>query len=231
MQLFGIDLSSQEKTGLSMSIGGQRASSEAPPSAPIPDAAYTQKALAADNTMTGHFVHAGRKQSKYITGLMMGFELEKTFSNQMRSVVAGYNNLVDLTAKAKALAGDKINNIDRERIGEEAADHVKTVIDNEVSDTNNEKLEDIREEIEEKADEAVKPESEKALENTTAPREELEKSLDGKTQADPTGATPSGEKKTVTASDQSADAGSQPPYNPADSMLPESIPAAIDILV
>jgi hypothetical protein len=184
MKLFGIDFSSQERVGLSMTIGGQRTPSRGAAAVPdITDTLNSRSLRPDDNTSGGHFVHAVRERSVYINGFLKGLELEKSFANQMRSVVAGYNNLVELTAKAKALAGDKINNIDRERIGKEAADHVKTVIDDEVSDTNNEKLEDIREDIEEKADEAVKPESEKALENETSPQEELEETLDGNDQA------------------------------------------------
>jgi hypothetical protein len=238
MDLFGIDFSPIKQTGLSLAIDGQAVPSRSGADAaasPLPSPDIITK-TSAPTAAGGHFVHAGSNRSVYISGLLKGLELEKNFANQMRSVVAGYNNLVELTAKAKALAGDKINNIDRERIGKEAADHVKTVIDDEVSDTNNEKLEEIREEIEQKADETVKPESEKALENEPSPQKELEESLDDNEQAAAgaeEAASPLAEEAQAPDAEPEivAETGPPTPTGPVETGLAAPVRSPIDLMV
>jgi hypothetical protein len=112
----------------------------------------------------GHFVHAYREESRYIAGLKAGLALENSFLDQMQAVVSKYRKLVELS-------GDP-------SYAKDAVEAVNSIVEDEVKDTNNEKLEEAREDIEEKADEAMATESQKVLENETSPQEALDESLD-----------------------------------------------------
>ena len=180
MILSGIDLTQRTSTGFTQS-GTTGRTAEKNDTVQAPKAQGVT--LSNTNMMAGHFVHGAKEDSKYISGLMKGLDVEQSFSSQMNSLVTGYKNVGELTAKAKALQGKEMTNADWALLGQQAEDDVKTIVDDEVSDTHEEKLEDIRDDIEEKADEAVTPESEKALENETAPQEALEESLEDGEQA------------------------------------------------
>ncbi|MEZ7196895.1 hypothetical protein [Pseudodesulfovibrio karagichevae] len=161
MDLFGIE-SAQQTTSLFKLGGVNRQAADTTKSV---EAADTHNAVwDSSNIMAGHFVHAYREESRYIAGLKTGLALQNSFRDQMQAVLSKYRKLVELT-------GDP-------SYAKDAVKAVNSIVDNEVKDTNTEKLEEAREDIEKKADEAMATESQKALENETSPQEALDKSLD-----------------------------------------------------
>ena len=145
--------------------------------------------LSSESMMASHFVHAGRRQSEYVSGMMVGLDLQNQFATQMQSVVAGYRDVANLTAMAKALQGKEIDNADLNLIGTKAAEALEDVIDAEVSEKNAEQAEELRQDVEEKAEEATASEIEKVLENETLPQEALEEDLEDAAPADENGQT------------------------------------------
>jgi hypothetical protein len=190
MSLFGIDFTQQTAprgftlAGAARSADGNASTAEAaaPESGTASSTPETSRSkgvsLSSENMMASHFVHAGRKQSEYVSGMMIGLDLQNQFATQMQSVVSGYRDVANLTAMAKALQGKEINNADLSLIGTKAAETMEDVIDGKVSEENAEQAEDIRRDVEERAEEATASESEKVLENETSPQEGLEQSLE-----------------------------------------------------
>ncbi|WP_419784830.1 hypothetical protein [Pseudodesulfovibrio sp.] len=111
----------------------------------------------------GHFVHAHRKDSRYIAGLKTGLALQNSFRDQMQAVVSQYRKLVEMS-------GDP-------SYAKDAVKAVNSLVDKEEGDRNSDKLDEIKEDIEKKADEAMATESQKALENETSPQT-VDESLD-----------------------------------------------------
>lgn len=160
MDLFGISFEKTPLTGFSLAGAVQPAAKE-PAAEGI--AVEPPRTAMRTNLMAGNFVHANREESRYVKGLKAGLATQNDFLNKMQSVVAGYRYLVELS-------GDP-------SYSKDAVKAVSSIVDDEVKDTNTDKIEEMREDIEEKADEAVAPESEKAMENDASPQEALEDSL------------------------------------------------------
>ncbi len=253
MNIFGIDFSQQSTALFRQSqparddaaspdaVSNGAASPEAAPGAPDARPTPARKV----NLLAGNFVRTGeRTDSRYISGVKAKLHDQANFLTQMQSVVAGARNVLGLMSELAARNGEKVPYAEMVLIGQKAADDIKTVIDDEVSVTQAEKLEEMRDEIEEQADEAVAPESEKVLEDDTTPQETLEKSLEegeeptaeeAPTETAPpvaesaTEPTPTGE--TVLAADRSAEDAESGQAPPAES--PATVPQApsIDLIV
>lgn len=176
MTLFGIDSSQQGTPLFRMAGTGQQTRATAEPATQTVEESTV--ASSGTSIMAGHFVHAFRQESEYITGLKAGLSAQNNLMTKMQSVITGTRNVMDLTANAMALQGKEMTYAQQVLLGEKAADDVKTIVEDEVADTNGEKIEELREDIEEKAKEAVASESQEKLENETSPQEELEDSLD-----------------------------------------------------
>ncbi|MEF2232022.1 MAG: hypothetical protein V3571_13910 [Pseudodesulfovibrio sp.] len=176
MNLFGIDFTHQSSTGFSLSGAAARSANVAAQASE--PAASATASLSSENMMASHFVQAGRKQSKYISGLMIGLNVQSQFANQMQSVVAGYRNVLALTSEVKSLQGEEMTNADLYLLGMKAAESVGDVVDGEVTEKNAEQAEEIRQDVEERAEEATASESEKVMEDETSPIEELEENLE-----------------------------------------------------
>lgn len=180
MNLFGIDLSQHASTGFEMAKLNRPAANESDAGDPVADNPAAEPSVAAapaappsrtslsSSMMASNFVHTGKEESRYITGLKKGLAMQKSFMDQMNAVVAGYRYLVEMS-------GDP-------SYSKDAVKAVSSMVEDEVKDTNVEKLEDIREDIEEKAEEATAPESEKVLEDDVTPQEELDEALDEATE-------------------------------------------------
>ena len=161
MDLFGIERA-QQTTPLFRLGGVNRQAAETTDNV---EAADTHKAVRKSTSiMAGHFVHAHQEESRYIAGLKTGLALQNSFRDQMQAVVSNYRKLVEMTGDLS--------------YAEDAVKAVGSIVDGEEEDANSEKLEEIREDIEEKADEAMATESQKALENETSPQDALDESLD-----------------------------------------------------
>ena len=237
MNLFGIDITQQTAPkGFSLAGGVRPADRggvkpEATPVAPEPSRS-TGVSLSNENMMASHFVHAGRRQSKYVSGMMAGLDLQNQMATQMQSVVAGYRDVANLTAIAKMLQGKEITNADLHLIGSDAAEAIEDVIDAEVSEKNAEQAEELSRDVEEKVEEVMASEIEKVLENETSPQEALDKDLEDAAPADEDGlaAAPIGEEA---VGSEAAQEGDDPVPAASGTEASELVPPAqfIDILV
>ncbi|AMK12418.1 hypothetical protein [Pseudodesulfovibrio indicus] len=247
MNIFGIDFSQQSTALFRQSqparadaaspdaVSNGAASPEAAPGAPETRPTPARKV----NLLAGNFVRSGeRTDSRYISGVKAKLHDQANFLTQMQSVVAGARNVLGLMSELAARNGEEVPYAEMVLIGQKAADDIKTVIDDEVSDTQAEKLEEMRDEIEEQADEAVAPESEKVLEDDVSAQEALEESLED---VDPTApeqaaaaaapaAAPAAQSETPAA--QSADAAQEPTPEAVSEPDPQA-PAqpSIDLMV
>lgn len=160
MDLFGISHGTTSSTGFTLA-GSVRPAAKEP--ADEGTAVESPRPSMRTNIMAGNFVHSNREESRYIKGLKTGLATQNEFLNKMQSVLSDYRHLVELS-------GDP-------SYSKDAVKAVSSMVENEVKDTNTEKIEEMREDIEKKAEEAVAPESEKAMENDASPQEALKDSL------------------------------------------------------
>ncbi|WP_419785027.1 hypothetical protein [Pseudodesulfovibrio sp.] len=175
MDLFGINSAHQNATGFSLAFRPDRDSGEA-------DTAETVRASESspeisspkDNVMSSHFVHAHQERSAYLSGFMVGLKLQNSFSGQMQSLVSGYQRIAALAENAMTLAGKEMNDADRHLLGMKASKDADNIVDGHVEESNEEKLDEMRRDIDERAHDATASESEKVLEKGASPEEPQE---------------------------------------------------------
>ncbi|WP_147820776.1 hypothetical protein [Salidesulfovibrio onnuriiensis] len=100
--------------------------------------------------LANNFVHQGRERSRYVQGLLDGFQVENEFRNKMSGIIEGYSSL----------AGGAGSYAEANLIGQKAAEAAKDAVEEEVVEEETERLEEEREEFEEEIQEKIEEKAE-----------------------------------------------------------------------
>lgn len=181
------------------------------------------------NLMARNFVKLDFTQSKYVDASLQAARQEQSAVASMNAMITGLSSVAEMwTAEAASRGSEASVYVTGQLLGFLADTKLDQVKDEETTEASEENLEEIKEDVEARAEEAVSPEESGDGEGATTEGVTTESGVASDTESGAASGAESGETSSGTKDSVAADAANTAQTQPAEKSLTESIEQAAE---